>query len=87
VTLHDCSTILLKKLGTDYDPTDRWQAMRMLEEAQQNNWLMTGLIYIDPSQPSLFDRMNLSETPLNEMDERTMRPSRESLDEINQLMF
>jgi 2-oxoglutarate ferredoxin oxidoreductase subunit beta len=87
VTLHDGSTILLKKLDTDYDPTDRWQAMRMLEEAQQNNWLMTGLIYIDPNHPSLFDQMNLPDIPLNQMKESDLRPPRETIDEMNQLMF
>ena len=33
VTLHDGSTVMLKKLERDYDPTDRAEAMRMLEEA------------------------------------------------------
>jgi 2-oxoglutarate/2-oxoacid ferredoxin oxidoreductase subunit beta len=87
VTLHDGSTILLKKLDKDYDPTDRWQAMRMLEEAQEKNWLMTGLIYIDPNQPSLFDQLNLPQKPLNRMKESELRPARETIDQINKLMF
>jgi 2-oxoglutarate ferredoxin oxidoreductase subunit beta len=30
VTLHDGSMVILKKLEIDYDPTDRWQALRMM---------------------------------------------------------
>ena len=45
VAMHDGSIVILKKLEKDYDPTDRFEAMRVLEEAQQNNWLATGLIY------------------------------------------
>ncbi|HEX2979306.1 MAG TPA: 2-oxoacid:ferredoxin oxidoreductase subunit beta [Anaerolineaceae bacterium] len=87
VTLHDGSMVILKKLEHDYDPTDRWQAMRMLEEAQRNNWLTTGLIYVDTNQPSLIDRYNLPKQPLNRMVEAQLRPSREKLDEVNSWMF
>ena len=33
VTMHDGSTVILKKLEHDYDPTNRAEAMRILEEA------------------------------------------------------
>jgi 2-oxoglutarate ferredoxin oxidoreductase subunit beta len=83
VTLHDGSTVLLKKLNADYDPTDRWQAFRTLEEAQKNNWLVTGLIYINPDQPSMFDIYNLPETALNRMSEDQLRPAQTTLDVLN----
>ncbi len=87
VTLHDGSIVILKKLEKDYDPTDRWQALKMLEEAQRNHWLITGLIYVDTSQKSLVEQNNLVETPLNRLDEAMLRPPRETIDEINALMF
>jgi 2-oxoglutarate ferredoxin oxidoreductase subunit beta len=83
VTMHDGSVVILKKLETDYDPTDRWQAMRMLEEAHSNNWLTTGLIYIDVNQPAFFDLYNLPDQPLNRLTEEQMRPKREEIDKIN----
>jgi 2-oxoglutarate/2-oxoacid ferredoxin oxidoreductase subunit beta len=86
VTLHNGSVVILKKLERDYDPTDRWQALRMLEEAEQNNWLVTGLIYVNPEAPTIFDLYNLPETPLNRMEEHQLRPARASLDEINASM-
>ncbi|HEX7434912.1 MAG TPA: 2-oxoacid:ferredoxin oxidoreductase subunit beta [Anaerolineaceae bacterium] len=84
VTLHNGSQIILKKLERDYDPTDRWQALRMLEQAQSNDWLVTGLIYVNPDVPTIFDLHNLSDTPLNRLGEDLLRPSRESLDKINE---
>ena len=67
INLFDGSTIILKKLEKDYDPTDHWQAMRVLEEAQANHWLVTGLLYINPNQPTIYDIYNLPETALNRM--------------------
>jgi 2-oxoglutarate/2-oxoacid ferredoxin oxidoreductase subunit beta len=86
VTLHDGSSVMFKKLDRDYDPTDRWQALHILEEAQRNNWLVTGLLYVDPDQPAMFDYYNLSETPLNRLTEKSLRPSRNTLEKINASM-
>jgi len=87
VELHDGSTVVLKKLEKDYDPTDRFQAFRVLEEAQRENWLVTGLIYVNPKVPSLYDAYNLSDQPLNRMTERQIRPSKESLDALNESLM
>jgi 2-oxoglutarate/2-oxoacid ferredoxin oxidoreductase subunit beta len=87
VTLHDGSTILLKKLDQDYDPFNRGMAFSVLEEAQRNNCLVTGLIYVDPEQPTIYDYYNLPETPLNRATERQLRPARESIDMLNAMMF
>jgi 2-oxoglutarate ferredoxin oxidoreductase subunit beta len=87
VTMHDGSTVVLKKLDRDYDPTDRAGAICMLEEANAKNWLITGLIYINTNQPSLFDIYNLTETPLNRLAENQIRPPRESIQKVNEMMF
>lgn len=87
VTMHDGSTVILKKLGPDHDPTDRPAAMRILEEANAKQWLATGLIYIDPDYPSLVDLYDLPFEPLNRLTEDRLRPSRDSIEKINELMF
>jgi 2-oxoglutarate ferredoxin oxidoreductase subunit beta len=87
VTMHDGSTIVLKKLEHDYDPINRSRAIALLEEANRKNWLITGLIYIDTQQPSLFDIYNLPDTPLNRLEESQMRPPPESIDRVNAMMF
>ena len=55
----------------------------MLEDAHRNNWLVTGLIYVDPDVPTLFDIYNIPETPLNRTPNEKLRPSPEVLEKIN----
>ncbi len=86
VTLHDGATILLKKLDKDYDPTNIFEALRILEEAEQNNWLVTGILYVDPDAPDMFQSYNLVDTPLNRLPNAKLRPTVESLDAINRQM-
>ena len=86
VTLHDGSKIILKKLEKAYDPTNKWHAIRMIEEAEQNKWLLTGLIYVDPDQPTIYDYSNLVDEPLNRISADKLRPEPATLDAINQRM-
>jgi 2-oxoglutarate ferredoxin oxidoreductase subunit beta len=87
VTLHDGSVLMLKKLESGYDPTVRWQAFSMLEKAEKDRLMVTGLIYLDVETPNLFDFYDLPETPLNRLSPEQIRPSRESLDGVNQKLF
>src|SRR5512142_1609757 len=87
VSMHDGSIIILKNLEKNYNPTDRFEAIRVLAEAHQNNWLVTGLLYIEEGKPSLTDMYNLVETPLNRLGEADLRPSPAMIDKINALMF
>jgi 2-oxoglutarate ferredoxin oxidoreductase subunit beta len=87
VTLHDGSTIVLKKLDKDHDPTNRLQAAMVLEEARRKNELITGLIYINPDEPSFFDGYGLVEEPLNRLDDSRLRPGREALDQLNAMFM
>ena len=87
VTLHDGSTVVLKKLESDYDPQDKIQAFKMLAEAQLKDELVTGLIYINPNVANMFDLYNLSEEPLNRARPDQLRPSVESMEMVNNLMF
>jgi 2-oxoglutarate/2-oxoacid ferredoxin oxidoreductase subunit beta len=87
VTMHDGSTIILKKLEKDYDPTNRANAFQILEEAQHKDWLITGLIYINTSKPTLTDIYDLVDTPLNRLAETDLRPARQTIEKINAMMF
>jgi len=87
VELHDGSHVVLRKIGHDHDPTDRAAALSVLEESNHCDCLLTGLIYIAPDSPNMTDEYNLTETPLNRLSEHRLRPSRESIDKINALMF
>lgn len=86
VELHDGSLVVLKKLEREYDPTNKWNALQILEDAQQNNWLITGLIYVDNDEPALHELYNLPGTPLNRLNEKDLRPKPETLEKINRSM-
>ena len=87
VSMHDGSVVILKNLEKGYDPTNRSEALRVLDEAQQNNWLLTGLIYLNTSKPTLTSIYNLVDTPLNRLTETDLRPDRAMIDKVNELMF
>jgi 2-oxoglutarate ferredoxin oxidoreductase subunit beta len=87
VTLHDGSRIVLKKLSADHDPTDRKAAIQVLQESYECECLLTGLIYVDPGQPTLVEVYDLPETPLNRLPESRLRPPRDTMDRVNALMF
>jgi len=87
VEMFDGSLIRLKKLDADYDPTDRWHALKALEDAEIDNYMVTGLIYVDTGSLSIFDMFDLPSQALNRMDESQLRPSRESINEINAMML
>ena len=87
VTMHDGSKVVLQKLERDYDPTDRAGILCMLEEANRRHELVTGLIYIDTEKPSLLDRYNLPDFPLNRLSNDRLRPKPETVSELNALMF
>jgi 2-oxoglutarate ferredoxin oxidoreductase subunit beta len=87
VAMHDGSVIVLKNLEKGYDPSNRFEAMRVLEEAQQNNWLITGLLYLDTTKPTLTSMFDLVDTPLNRLTEADLRPDRSAIDKLNALMF
>lgn len=82
VDLHDGSKITLKKLDRDYDPTNRTEAMRFLEEAREQKLFLTGLFYINPKSPSFSQMLDLIDEPLVAVSQEQIQPSRESLNEI-----
>ena len=82
VTLHDGSQILLRKLDESYDPTDKLGAIQALHSANNEESLLTGLIYYDPNRPNLIQSENLVESPLVQLTTDALRPNEESLSQI-----
>jgi len=80
--LHDGATLVLKKLEKDYDPCNIFDAYRVIEEADRNRWLLTGIFYIEPDAQTLFDNHNLVDTPLNRLTSTALRPGVETLEQV-----
>lgn len=83
VELHDGSIIVLKKIGMEYNPINRANAFKLMEEAARNRCLITGLIYVEPDAPNMLDRYNLPDHAMNREPTSNLKPNRESLEKIN----
>jgi 2-oxoglutarate ferredoxin oxidoreductase subunit beta len=82
VTMHDGSVVRLTKLEHAYDPTDRFAALRRLEEAHQRQEFITGLLYINEDRPSFLELARLPKTPLARLSDDALRPSPEALETL-----
>ena len=82
INMHDGSRLLLKKLGTDYDPTNKGEALRVLTEAHDKNEIVTGLFYVNTERENFLDLLNIVDEPLATLPESRVRPPKQVLDEI-----
>ena len=82
VRMHDGSRLLLKKLGTDYNPTDRMQALHVLHETLRRGEFATGVIYVEPDKDDFITQLNLVDTPLAALPSDRTRPGKAVLDEV-----
>lgn len=83
VTLHDGSTMVLKKLADDYDPQNRMEAMNTIQEHAQKGEIATGLLYYEQNPKELHEHLNTSRQPLNELPMAKLTPGNDQLQAIN----
>ena len=62
--MHDGSHIILHKLGKDYDPTNKAQAIQAIHGAIAEGKFLTGLIYYNPNRKEFAEELNLCDIPL-----------------------
>jgi len=55
VELHDGSRVLLRKVAKDFDPSSRGAAIEYIRARHRDGEIVTGLLYIDESQPDLHE--------------------------------
>jgi 2-oxoglutarate ferredoxin oxidoreductase subunit beta len=82
VVLHDGSRLRLRKLDRDYDPTDKFGAIRAIHESAIQGEVLTGILYVESTKKTFIDHLNLIDEPLATLPESKTRPPREALDEI-----
>jgi 2-oxoglutarate ferredoxin oxidoreductase subunit beta len=82
IAMHDGSRLILKKLGEDYDPTNKVEALRVLTEAHDKGEVVTGLFYVDTKRENFLDQLNVVDEPLATLSESRVRPPREVLEEV-----
>jgi 2-oxoglutarate ferredoxin oxidoreductase subunit beta len=83
VTLHDGSTVLLKKLHDGYDAHDRVGAMNYLAQHQAKGEIPTGVLFVEREPEDLHAHLNTVDVPLNKLGERELCPGSAALDKFN----
>ena len=81
VTMHDGSSLRMRKLEEDYDPTDKIQALTRLAQSQEVDEVLTGVLYLNTQAPNFIEMLNMTDEPLSNLPESVTRPSREVLEE------
>jgi 2-oxoglutarate ferredoxin oxidoreductase subunit beta len=82
VEMHDGSSLRLRKLLEDYDPTDKANAVRTLMEAHDKDEILTGVFYIDTQKPTFIDLLNVVDEPLATLPESLTRPPKSALESL-----
>src|SRR5271170_2893622 len=83
VQLHDGSRVVLRKLGSSYDPADRGAAYSFIESKLKQNEYVTGLIHLDEDVSHEFHHLNkTSSVPLNSIPFEKLSPGRAALDKL-----
>jgi 2-oxoglutarate ferredoxin oxidoreductase subunit beta len=86
VRLHDGSTILLKKVDPDYDPTRRNNALGYLEQHRSRGEIATGLLYIDQNVSDMHAQCRTVATPLRDIEFSRLNPGSDALVELQKGM-
>ncbi len=84
VALHDGSRIVLRKLETDYDPTDRAAAAAKVQQRMSEGEHLTGLIYLDArgERPEFHQVSATPAEPLNSLPYEVLSPGSRGLAKI-----
>ena len=83
VLQHDGTTLRLRKLAEDYDPSDKAGALAHIQERAAAGEVATGLLYLDPLPRDLHEGLNTVATPLNSLPDEALVPGPDVLAKIN----
>ena len=80
--LHDGSSVRLRKVAEDYDPTDRDRAYAYIRERQKDGEVVTGLLYISPDSSDMHEQNNTVAVPLTQLAYEELCPGSAELEKL-----
>ncbi len=86
VVLHDGSSVWLRKVAEDYDPTDRDAAYAHIRERQAAGEIATGLLYIDAESRDMMEQCEAIDDPAYSQPFENLCPGSQELEKL-QLRF
>src|SRR5690349_10861272 len=81
VIMHDGSSLRLRKIEENYDPTNKAEALKRMTEAHNKGDVLTGVFYINTKAPNFMEMLNTVDEPLATLPQSVTRPSRQVLEE------
>jgi 2-oxoglutarate ferredoxin oxidoreductase subunit beta len=82
VQMHDGSFIRLETISEEHDVSNRVMALEAIHKADVDDKHVTGLLYFEKGMATLDETENLVDTPLSDLPDNMMRPSKESLEKL-----
>ena len=82
ITLFDGSTLRLETVGSNHDPSDAVGALSQIHKAEIEKRHVTGLLYYNLEPKTLDEWLDLSDTPLANLSEDELRPTKADLDSL-----
>jgi 2-oxoglutarate ferredoxin oxidoreductase subunit beta len=82
VTMHDGSTVKLRKVDESYDPTDRRAVVDHLGDAASRGEIATGLLYLNEAGKDMHGFENTVDEPLVDIPYEDLCPGSAALDEL-----
>jgi len=83
ITLHDGGSIRLRKVGDDYDPSNRASVLSYLEGRREAGEVVTGLLYLRADAADMHDMLDTVDAPLNALADADLVPGSAALTELN----
>jgi 2-oxoglutarate ferredoxin oxidoreductase subunit beta len=83
VEQHDGSTLALRKLDADYEPTDRTAALGFLQQQAAKGQIVTGLLFVEKEAEDLHAHLHTVDGPLNALSEKELCPGQSALEKFN----
>jgi len=77
--MHDGSRIVLRKLDSAYDPTDRTAAAAQIHERMKVGEYLTGLLFVERSQNEFHELNATPDAPLNSIPYEALSPGSKGL--------
>lgn len=87
IELHDGSHLRLKKTDREYDATNKAVAVETIAKAAEEKQFLTGLLYINEQKENFSDIMHVVDTPITEIPNEQLRPSKAVLEEVMQSLM
>ena len=82
MVLHDGSRIVLRKLDSAYDPTNRSRAAAQIQERIKAGEYLTGLLYVERSQNEFHQVNGTPDAPLNSLPYEVLSPGSQGLEKV-----